>query len=105
MWVKIFADGTVIAEDAAAGATWLSTSFRDLEAVELYDDADPNVPVGRLSGYLEYWHSRTAISLSDGPTLGAAERIQGRLADGRWDTIEWNGRTREVYVADSAVGK
>lgn len=103
MWVKKMADGRTIMESAKTGKTWLRTPSMGIAEVFLYHDGKRSPS---LTGYEEYWHSRGMVmNPQTGQQKIVAERIQGRRADGQWDTIEYNGEKYLRYVAPKAYGK
>lgn len=103
MWIKRMSDGTVFYEAPKKGHTWTKTPLKSIIQVSLLIDGQP---MQTLEGYPAYWHSRRAVAHQDARRSHIiAERIQGQRDDGKWDTIEWNGREFKHYVADVAFGK
>ena len=102
MWIKRFADGTVIREDRDNGVTWLSTPLTGIAEVQLKVNGQHSP---KLRGYDKYWHSRTGLAKNDNTMVEVAERIQGQRPDGQWHTIEWNGKTFVAYTTDRAIGR
>lgn len=107
MWVKRFADGKEIQEDRKNGITWLKTPTAGLIEVMLSCKGPHGgmVPSRTLHGHIQYWHSRTAVSNNDGSHRDIAERIQGLLPDGTWETITWNGHEYIESIEPRAYGK
>lgn len=102
MWIKRLADGSVYYEDRKKGHTWTKTPLKDIIQVSILIDGQP---MQTLEGYAAYWHSRRAVSSEMRGTQVIAERIQGQREDGKWDTVEWNGKQFRMYIADTAFGK
>lgn len=101
MWVKYFKDGSTIKETNSN--KWSQTKLDDIESIQLIDK---NFVSPKLTGYSEYWHSRTAITTEDGHHEIIRERIQGKREDGRWDTIEWDGKhSIKTYITENALGR
>lgn len=97
------ADGRTIVENAKAGKTWLRTPSKGIVEVFLYHNGRRSPS---LKGYKEFWHSRGVIlNPETGEKKIVADRIQGLREDGKWDTIEYNGKAYVRYVADKAYGK
>lgn len=105
MWVKVFKDGSIIEEDRDNGITWRKTPLNNIQKIYIKNGATVSPA---LSGYDEYWHSRTGV-VFDGGKFGEnilVERIQGRRDDGNWDTIEvYPDGTSQAMVLDHAPGK
>lgn len=107
MWIKNFADGQIISEDRVRRITWLSTPLKGLVQVTLQvvfpDGSKHSIS---LSGYSQYWHSRTSECFpQNGERKETAERIQGLREDGNWDTIEFTGTQFRRFISPKAIGK
>lgn len=97
------ADGSLIVESPKHGRTWLRTPTNNIVEVFLYYDGKRSPS---LKGYEEYWHSRgVVVDPQTGNKKIVADRIQGLRPDGRWDTLEYNGKSYLKYIAPKAYGK
>jgi hypothetical protein len=106
MWIKVFANGSVVAEDRQCGITWLKTPLTGLVEVELQVKGPRGDMVHRnLRGFNQYWHSRASIANDSCKPIIVAERIQGLQDDGKWFTITWNGQHFIDSIEDRAIGK
>ena len=106
MWIKKYLDGNIICEDRDCGITWLKTPLNNLREVELQVVGIHGGRVERkLSGYKEYWHSRTVVANDSCKPIIVAERIQGLRNDGMWNTITWNGQDFLETLEEYAIGK
>lgn len=106
MWTKFFADGTSVSENKDLNLTWKKTPLVGIVKVELTRIGCHGGRVERfLMGHLEYWHSRTAVANEGCKPIVVAERIQGRLPDGTWETITWNGKDFVSSIEKRALGK
>jgi hypothetical protein len=106
MWIKQYLDGSSIAEDRALGITWLKTPLSNLLSVTLRAMGPHGGIVERsITGYKDYWHSKTAVANESCKPIIVAERIQGLRHDGMWDTVLWNGNDFIDSVENRAIGK
>lgn len=107
MWIKILSNGSEIIENKDRGITWLTSNLEDIIGTRLVCiNRSGQTAVSRsLKGHLEYWHSRTAVANQGTHPIIVAERIQGRLPNGNWETITWNGSTFIDSVELKAFGK
>ena len=106
MWIKHFVDGSYIQENKDLGHTWLKTPLTEIVEVELRVKGCHGGFVERkISGCQSYWHSRTAVANESCKPIIVAERIQGLLSDGTWQTIMWNGDRFIESIEKRAFGK
>lgn len=106
MWIKKYLDGNIICENKECGITWLKTPLRNLLEVELQVVGIHGGRIERrLTGFREYWHSRTAVANESCKPIIVAERIQGLRNDGIWETITWNGQDFISSLEEEAIGK
>jgi len=106
MWTKIYANGTILEENRNLNLTWRKTPNTGIIKVILRCRGIHDGMISRsLEGHREYWHSRTAVANEACKPIIIAERIQGLLPDGTWETITWNGTNFINSIETRAFGK
>lgn len=102
MWVKVFEDRSVLYEDRKNGRTWCNTDSNQIRTLYMICDGQQSP---HLSGMGQYWHSRSIRRTVDDGYLVCAERIQGRLPNGSWLTITWDGHRFTRSVEPRPIGR